>query len=445
MRFHINFSNIPARIGDSISSLRSDMRSMKGTNIWFFIMYGLLFDVVNNLWRPFSVKFLERLGGGTFEIALLSALPGLVAALILLPGAFLFRRFTNKKRATAAFIMISRTMLLFIAFLPVFPAQMKPLLFVVLVAIMNFPDSLSQTSLQSLLGSIFNGTMRGQAIALRTKFGQAIIPIVTIFTGLAITFIPSNEAQRMIMYQFFFIGAFILGMVEVFVFNKLQIASAPVMDLEDFLKTGGKPSEPVKHEQMNLINIIQDKKFKAFCIPALIFAFTWQAGWPLFSIHQVITLGATEFWLAIFAIASGISIILSGRFWQSLLRRHGNNHTFIVAVVLLAINCFIWPLVPNVHIMVIASAITGFSAIGINTAMLNGLLEATPDTNRMTYIAFYNTLLNVSLFLAPFFAHFLLTLIGNRNALFVVGIMRGVAAVFIYIAHKRSKKLFQEV
>jgi len=74
---------------------------MRGTNVWTFIMYGLLFDMVNNLWRPFSVRFLERLGGTEFEISLLSALPGLVGAIVLLPGAILFRRFTNKKRATA--------------------------------------------------------------------------------------------------------------------------------------------------------------------------------------------------------------------------------------------------------------------------------------------------------------------------------------------------------
>jgi hypothetical protein len=86
---------------------------------------------------------------------LLSALPGAVAALVLLPGAAIFRKFTNKKRATAAFILISRAVLLLIALVPTLPPEIRPLLFVIFVAIMNCPDALSQTSLQSFLGTVF--------------------------------------------------------------------------------------------------------------------------------------------------------------------------------------------------------------------------------------------------------------------------------------------------
>ena len=123
------------KITAEFAAFFQELRQYKGTNVWIFIMYGLLFDMTNNLWRPFAVVFLERLGGTEFHIALLSALPGLVAAIALLPGAILFRRFTNQKRATASFILISRAVLLGIAFVPALPPAIRPLLFVVLVAI----------------------------------------------------------------------------------------------------------------------------------------------------------------------------------------------------------------------------------------------------------------------------------------------------------------------
>ena len=129
MRLRINY--LFAQIGEGLKSFAADVRQMRGTNVWYFIMYGLLFDMVNNLWRPFAVPFLERLGGGEFEIALLSALPGAVAAIVLLPGAIIFRKFTNKKRATAAFILVSRAALMAIAFVPALPPQIRPMLFVI--------------------------------------------------------------------------------------------------------------------------------------------------------------------------------------------------------------------------------------------------------------------------------------------------------------------------
>ena len=408
--------------------MRQDISQMRGTNVWIFIMYGLMFDLVNNLWRPFAVKFLERLGGTEFEIALLSALPGLVAAIVLLPGAIIFRRFTNQKRATAAFILISRAMLLLIAMVPALPPAVQPMLFVVLVAIMNCPDALSQTSLQNFLGTVFSGQMRGQAIAIRTKVGQALIPVVTISSGLAITFIPNTDAQRMFLYQVFFVGAFILGIVEVLIFNKFKVP-------EYATHTGEKTPEE-KKTRMSPIAIFKDKRFRAFFIPTIAFAFTWQAGWPLVNMYVVMDLRATEMWLAIFALISGITAFFSGTFWQGILRKRGNNPTFVVAASLLAANLFVFPLVPNLPLMALVHVFSGFSAIGINTVLLNGVLEATPDENRMTYLAFFNTLMNISLFLAPFFAYFLLRFMGVQAAMFAVGGMRIVGTVFIWLGYK---------
>jgi len=404
------------KVTASLLSLVQELRQMRGTNVWIFIMYGLLFDMVNNLWRPFAVVFLERLGGTEFHIAMLSALPGLVAAIVLLPGAILFRRFTNQKRATATIILISRAILLLIAFIPALPPGIRPLLFVVLVAIMNCPDSLSQTSLQNFLGTVFSGQTRGQAIALRTKFGQAIIPIVTISAGLAITFIPNTYEQRMFLYQIFFVGAFLLGIVEVTMFNRLQVP--------EYLRNEENQEDKKPNSLAVIQQILRDKKFRRFVIPTICFAFTWQAGWPLNSIYQVMTLQATEMWFAIFALVSGLAGLMSGTFWQKLLHRHGNNRVFIVSAALITINMFIFPLIPNVQVMAIFSAFTGLSAIGMNMALLNGLLDAAPDENRMTYLAFFNTVMSLSLFAAPFLAHFMLSLFGLRSAMFMVGFLR---------------------
>ena len=439
-------NTIPAYIKGGVASIGRDVGRMRGTNMWIFIVYGLLLDTVNNLWRPFSAKFLERLGGGELEIALLSALPGLVAAIVLLPGAMLFRRFTNRQRATAVFILVSRALLLGIAMVPWLPAGVRPILFVVLVAIMNCPDALSQTSLQSFLGTVFEGNTRGQAIALRTKFGQAVIPVVTVLTGLIITFLPRTDEQRIILYQIFFVAAFLVGVLEVRMFKRLKVAVpevAPgIADSATETVSSKDASSSTPPSDLALIPvIIKDKCFLAFFIPAIIFAFTWQAGGPLFAIHQVLTIRATEMWLAVFVLASCAAAFATGGMWQRWLRKHGNNTVFVISGVLLSANLILLPLITSVQLMALFSIFTGFSTIGINAAMLNGVLEATPDENRMMYIAFFNTATSVSLFVAPFFAHALLSRVGDTSTMLIVGFMRGAATILIWAAHKRRNHL----
>ncbi|MCL2203300.1 MAG: MFS transporter [Defluviitaleaceae bacterium] len=432
MRFIARLRHMRREINlrEGIAHMRRDMARMRGTNIWFFILYGLLFDTAANLWRPFALPFLNRLGGTEFHITLLNALPGLVAAIVLLPGALLFRHFANQKKATAAFILISRGLILVLVLIPVLPPYIRPMLFVVMLGLMNFPDALSQTSLQSFLGSVFNGNTRGQAIAARTKFGQAIIPVVSIITGLVITFVPRTEEQRMLLYQIFFVIAFSVGVLEVRMFNRLKVAEAP---------PGENPLCKTKSREI-FRAIRKDKRFLAFFFPAIFFMFTWQAGWPLFAFHQVRVLQATELWFAIFALASGVSAFISGGFWQRWLRKYGNTAIFIIAGLLLAANAALIPFIPNVQMMAVLSLFMGFSAIGINTAILNGVLEATPEENRMVYLAFYNTVVNVSLFVAPFFAHTLYRMWGNMMALLIVCALRVVSTGVIWLVNYKRHK-----
>jgi hypothetical protein len=88
--------------------------------------------------------------------------------------------------------------------------------------------------------------------------------------------------------------------------------------------------------------------------------------------------------------------------------------------------------------MAVACVFGGFVAIGLNTAMLNGVLEATPDENRLPYIAFYNTALNISLFLAPLFSLFLLTHININGVFFIIAGMRLMGAIVLIFSKGRK-------
>jgi len=60
--------------------------------------------------------------------------------------------------------------------------------------------------------------------------------------------------------------------------------------------------------------------------------------------------------------------------------------------------------------------------------------------NRVIYISVYNTFVNISLGLSPFFANELHKALGTRSAMFVVGFCRVLAAILLFIIYKRNKK-----
>jgi len=78
--------------------------------------------------------------------------------------------------------------------------------------------------------------------------------------------------------------------------------------------------------------------------------------------------------------------------------------------------------------------------MGTTTTIFNGLLSATPDEDRMTYIGVYSTLINIAQFAGPFVALMFLNMFGLMWALAIIGILRMVASGLIYISGRVPKE-----
>ena len=393
-------------------------------NILIFVKYGLLFDLMFNLYRPFSVKFLTRLGGNEFHISLFNSIPGVVAVFALIPGALFISRFRDKKIITAILFGISRLFLLFFLFTPFLPSNLQPLLFICLIGIMNLPDSISQSSLQSYLGDIFDGRSRGIAISARSKFGTIVVLFVTFSTGLILGFVPRNYSQIIFLYQIFFALAFTVGIFEIITFLKFKPAKK--------IKTNEISNEK-KSSFTSFKSIIKNKNFVKYLFCIILFHITWHAGWPLGSIIQIIELGANEVWLSLFAVINGFFAFFSVSFWNKLQSKKGNNFTLTVAAFMVAFNAIVIAIAPNNFFMIFTFVIGGAAGIGATMSILNGLLELTPNDGRIFYFGIFNTLVNISLAASPFIAHYLITLTNARTAFMFVGVGRFITAGVMFL------------
>lgn len=425
------------RIKSSFEKNINNLR-MESHNTFIFVMYGLIYDMVVNLHKPFTVKFLERLGGNEFHISLYNSLPGLMAFIALIPIVLSLNKFKSQKEMATIFLTISRTFILLLAVSPLIIPEYRPIVFVVAVSLMHLPDAISQSTFQSFLGSAFDGKERAKAIALRNQFGNIFVLVVTMITGIIMRFVPQNDKQTIVAYQIFYVLAFVAGLWEIRTFLRFDGKTSTADEYKESTIMMKKQERRVN--KRGLKTVFSDKKFVSFLIIKFVFYFTWQAGWPIISSFKIFVLEANELWLALGSAAAGVAAFFSANYWRRRIWNKGNDDTFTFAAFCIAISILLFGFAPNVIVFVILQSFNGFATIGVNTCLLNGLLEITPEKDRLMYVGVYNAVTNLSLIIAPFAAYFFMTNVGIRESLFIIGFLRLVTVGIIILQARRKPK-----
>lgn len=391
-------------------------------NLKFYILNGVLFTIMSTLSRSYAVKFLDRLGGTSLHVSLFNALPGFIAIFATLPGILFMNKSSNKKAVMGKFFIGSRFFCLLFALVPFFPPKMAPMAFVILTALMNFPESVSLTALQSYSGDIFLPSERATAISLKNKF-STLAQVIFMFIMGTILSLSSDNKTVIIIYQILFIIAFFIGLLEIMSFFKLKEKSCNNVKLEYKLKG-------------NLKEFFRNKKFNSFLLCSLLFHFGWQMGWPLFNIYQINYLGANEIWLTILNVTSTLVMVISFNFWNNLIRKKGNPFVIAIATLGMAATPILFALSPNLYVMTITGLVTGFFTSGTITVILSSLLEAAPENQRIIYVGLHATFTNITLAIAPIIGNYFLSLYNIYIALIVTSVFRLVGSFAFYIRYK---------
>ncbi len=399
--------------------------SIQDHNIIYYSLNGILFTIVVNLYKPFANKFIFRLGGTESHVSLSTSLPGLIAVFVTIPALILMNNTSDKKKSMVRFFLGSRLFILSFATIPFFPKPVQPMAFVILSSLMNFPESVSSTALQSFSGDIFVEEIRPTAISARNKFSTLAQIISILIVGKILKGFGDSGNEIIVVYQFFFVLAFIISLFEIFTFNKIKETSySPKLNID--LKAV-------------FSEIFSNKKYNTFLFCSLLFHFGWQMGWPLFSIYQIKYLGADEWWLTILTVTSSIIMFLSFGFWKKLIHKKGNSFVMSTATLGMAATPVLFALSPNLYIITITGLITGFFTAGTITGLLTSLLEVTPENNRILYIGVHVTLTNITLFLAPTLGDLILSHTNIYFALCASGFFRLIGSISFFIRNKKTR------
>ncbi len=141
---------------------------------------------------------------------------------------------------------------------------------------------------------------------------------------------------------------------------------------------------------------------------------------PHYSIYWVRTLDATEGWVGLLNVMGTALTIVFCPLWGRLTTRGGNAHGVVLTEMGLSMYPVLTALAPTVEWIIPIQLVAGVTSSGNRISFFNRLLETSPEEHRPSYIAGYNTLINMAAFVSPFVATSMTSMLDIR-ILFIVG------------------------
>ncbi|RFU63552.1 MFS transporter [Peribacillus saganii] len=382
-------------------------------------------NMVNGYIPLFAISVL---GATNTQMGLITSLPSIIGMLAVIPGAILLNRVQSKKNFAALSTLATRFLFMLILFIPFLSQTHAAWILVILIALLNFPGSLSNLSWQSMIGDLIPSERRGNFFSSRNRYNTIAALAVTFLSGFFLNLFDKNDAYP---YQILIILGFIFAIFEVWYLFKHK---------EDSTKKENN-EQASEHSKKFSMEVFSYKPYVMFLICALLFNFAAQMGWSIFSIYHIKEANATAMWFSLFSVTNQLAQIISIKWWANAADRWGNTMVLFVAAAGMATAPVLTILSANLIYLTLINLWIGLFVSGTNLLLFNQLLKATPDADRTNYIANYTFLLAIVGFIAPQTGVYLLNLLGMNHAMTIVSAARFIAAFsFLFVAIKINKR-----
>lgn len=394
-------------------------------NLRIFIIFGILFELMNVFYNPYAMKFLERIGGNEFHISLINSTKGIIMIFTALPAAFLINKIVDKQKVTANIVLVMAFVVLTMMFIPMLPVGMQVASFIIILTLLMIPIAVYNISYQNITGEIFP-LRRARVLSKRSIYTIIFTTIVTISSGIIFRYFATDNNGYIQIYQIFYGLAFLFGVLAYYLFKRIDYTPA-------------KPHPPIAFKG-SFRKVFKNKRYTKFVLSSTIFHFGWQMGWPLFSIYTIKTLGADEFWLAIISVGSAIVMLFAHRMWPKLIEKYGNEKISYICTFGMALTPLLYAVSKNLLVLTIFSTSTGLFTAGTITVLFSDMLEVIPEKNRIIYVGYYNVLTNVTLAISPLVGHYFYETKGIVYALIITCIFRLIGGLAFMIRERSERK-----
>ena len=395
----------------------------------------------------FLPVYFAHLGGTSFQIALLTAAPAVMNLLLSLP-AIRWLEGRSLVRMTFDMIIFNRLCYLPLLFLPWLVGPSTEIWILVgLIALAMVPGTIINVSFNALLADLIPPEQRATVIGGRNAVTGLSMLSTSLLCGWLLTVLPFP-----INYQVVF-GVGLLGLaISTFFLARLRdnagdtphrrhgLLTLPGAGAERFAAIvratrqtlvwpGGRPRLTPEFARLDLLR----GQFGLFLLAYFLF-YTFQFVpvplLPLFWVNQlhladsVISIGNAVFHLSLL----GASVVLA-----PVAARMGHHRALVLGAVMYAMNPLLNAFAHGVPLFIVGHLIGGLGWGLAAGTMATRLMERVPAQDRPAHMALYNLALYLGVLVGSFFGPVLSGWFGLREALFVGGGLRILAAVLLLL------------
>ncbi|MGG1677048.1 MFS transporter [Neobacillus sp. NRS-1170] len=400
---------------------------MRTYNEKISIYHGMVSIIALNLaGNYFPIFAISILGANNYQVGLISSLPPLVTLIITIPAAILLNKLDEQKKTVAMNVFWARVMFLLLVGVVFLPPSYQAWTFLILIAVMNVPGTISTIGWQTLISGMIREERRGTFFSDRSR----LLTIVGMVTTLIIGVVMKKETDNAAAYQWLFFMAFVFGLLEMFFLLKHKETDQPKTDIER------------KNSSMDW-SIFKDQGYRWFLISALCFNFAWQMAWGIFNIYNVKYAHATILWISLFSVGNQCVQIFTFPLWKKWAEQKSNTLMLVWVAAGMASAPILTVMSTNLYYLTIVSMISGFFLSGTTLLLFNLLLEQSPAEKRTYCITTYNVLLSLVAFIAPQIGIWLLEVTGIQTSMGISSVLRFMSALvflLMYVRFMKNKK-----
>lgn len=220
------------------------------------------------------------------------------------------------------------------------------------------------------------------------------------------------------------------------------------MQYKMLLKTDDSHVKTVEKKKINIINTFKmcgselkkNKNFASFLALLFFFYMSWQMAWPMFFIFVVEYAGANEFIKNTLDFSGVILFALTATWWGKYIQKNGAKKAGVIGFFSSALSPA-WLVLWSSYAGLFANYIFGglFSA-ALHLGMFNDMLEQLPKENRTFNIGIYNTVTQISAFIAPLIGVSIYRATNIKFVMILSSSLRAIAAILFLIRYLKSKK-----
>jgi len=398
------------------------------------------YGVLSGVSATFTGVFALRLGASNLLVGLLTSLPALINVLFQIPAARLIERQQDRRRILLVSGFWLRLPVFLIALVPLLRAGQAEAV-VYITALGTIPAAVGNVAFTALLADVVAPRDRARVVSVRNALLSAVTMLAVLASGRALEILtfPIN-------YQVIFTLAFLTSLASLYYVGRVAIphpepqpsreASTPasggcaVSPQRGQQGTGPAGAGQRATERLNLrqwlCTLAAQRGYMRFALGAFVYHWGLYLPQPLYTIYKVRELGLSEGWIGTLSMVESAITIVAYYAWGKIAARRGSRSVLLFGILGVAFYPLGTALSRSAQPLLLVVLVSGLFVPAWNLGLFNGLLEVTPAERRATYVAIFNTLMNVPAFIAPLIGTTIAGVLGTRNALFVSAVARAI-------------------